>query len=365
MIHATGVDGRTPPARHRGTAARVVVLAACLIMGAALPQGWAEEPGQRGGSWLPLFAMPGRPHVGPLPELTDAERTLATALEADVTALAVEIGERHAGRFHYDNLRKAEALLTERLKAAGYEVEREAFEARGRTVANLVVERRGTTNPDEIVIIGAHYDSAEETPGANDNGTGVAATLALARAFAFRQPARTLRFVLFANEEMPWFQTDAMGSLVHARRCRRNDEQVAVMLSLETIGYYDDEPDSQSFASFPPLRLLYPDTGNFIAFIGNVESGPFVRRAVGAFRETTRFPAYGCAIPDVVEGVGWSDHWAFWQEGYPGVMVTDTAVFRYPYYHDPEDTPDKLDFTRIARVVAGLEHVVTHLVDDP
>ncbi|NBU41436.1 MAG: M28 family peptidase [Planctomycetia bacterium] len=202
--------------------------------------------------------MPGRPHVGPLPELTDAERALATALEADVTALSVEIGERHAGRFHYDNLRKAEALLAERLKAAGYEVERESFEARGRTVANLVVERRGTTRAEEIVIVGAHYDSAEETPGANDNGTGVAATLALARAFADRQPTRTLRFV-----------------------------------------------------------------------------------------------------------VGWSDHWAFWQEGYPGVMVTDTAVFRYPYYHDPEDTPDKLDFTRIARVVAGLEHVVTHLVDDP
>lgn len=342
-----------------------LALVAMLGLACGGPRSRADEPAAGGAAWLPLFAMPGRPHVGPLPELTDAERALATALEADVTALSVEIGERHAGRFHYDNLRKAEALLAERLKAAGYEVERESFEARGRTVANLVVERRGTTRAEEIVIVGAHYDSAEETPGANDNGTGVAATLALARAFADRQPTRTLRFVLFANEEMPWFQTDAMGSLVHARRCRKNDDDVTVMLSLETIGYYDDEPDSQSFASFPPLRLLYPDTGNFIAFIGNVESGPFVRRAVGAFRETTRFPAYGCAIPDVVEGVGWSDHWAFWQEGYPGVMVTDTAVFRYPYYHDPEDTPDKLDFTRIARVVAGLEHVVTHLVDDP
>jgi Zn-dependent M28 family amino/carboxypeptidase len=333
----------------------------CLAVCAALPWSCAEETG---GGWLPSFAMPGTPYTGPLPALTEAERALATALEADVTALAVGIGERHAGRLHFDALRRAEALLQERLAKAGYEVERQAFVARGRTVANLVVERPGADKAAEIVVVGAHYDSAEGTPGANDNATGTAAALALARAFAARAPARTLRFVFFTNEEMPWFQTDQMGSLVYARRCRERNERIVAMLSLETIGYFDDEPGSQSFASFPPLRLLYPDTGNFLAFIGNVESGPLVRRSVGAFRETTRFPAYGCAIPDVVEGVGWSDHWAFWQEGYPGVMVTDTAVFRYPYYHDPEDTPDKLDFGRIARVVAGLERVVTALVDD-
>lgn len=341
--------------------AALIGVLACLAAGAWPPRSCAVEPG----GLLPLFAMPGRPHAGPLPELSAAERALATALEADVTALAVGIGERHAGRFHHEALRRAEALLTDKLQAAGYAVERQAFEARGRTVANLVVERAGATTPGEIVIVGAHYDSAEGTPGANDNGTGVAATLALARAFAAAAPARTLRLVFFTNEEMPWFQTDDMGSLVHARRCRERGERIVAMLSLETIGYYDDEPGSQSFASFPPLRLLYPDVGNFVAFVGNVESGPLVRRVVGTFRETTRFPAYGCAIPDVVEGVGWSDHWSFWQEGFPAVMVTDTAVFRYPYYHDPDDTPDKLDFGRIARVVAGLERVVTALVNDP
>jgi len=308
--------------------------------------------------------MPGRPHTGPLPELDAEERALSAALEADVNTLAVEIGERHAGRFHYDALRRAEAFLSGALAKAGYEVERQAFEARGRTVANLVATRAGSGKPAEIVVVGAHYDSAEETPGANDNATGTAAALALARAFADRTPARTLRFVFFTNEEMPWFQTDEMGSVVYARGCRARAERITAMLSLETIGYYDDEPGSQSFASFPPLRLLYPDTGNFVAFIGNVASAPLVRGSVGVFRETTRFPAYGCAIPDAIEGVGWSDHWAFWQEGYPGVMVTDTAVFRYPHYHDPEDTPDKLDFGRIARVVAGLERVVSALVAD-
>ena len=130
---------------------------------ALLRSGSADEPGSRGEAWLPLFAMPGRPHVGPLPELTDAERTLATALETDVTALAIEIGERHAGRFHYDNLRKAEALLAERLTAAGYEVERESFEARGRTVANLVVERRGTTSSGSRTVIAVPLPGALST----------------------------------------------------------------------------------------------------------------------------------------------------------------------------------------------------------
>jgi hypothetical protein len=154
-----------------------------------------------------------------------------------------------------------------------------------------------------------------------------------------------------------------MGSLRYARRCRERKENVVGMISLETIGYYSDEKGSQKFDSCPPLRLIYPDTGDFVAFVADTKSAALTRRIVGSFRGGTKFPAHGCCLPDVIEGVGWSDHWSFWQTGYPAVMVTDTAPFRYPHYHAPEDTPDKLDYERLARVVAGLERVVGDLAD--
>lgn len=342
-------------------APRFLLVAAALIL--AWPAGQAQEPV----ALMPRLGMPGRPHVGPLPPLADRDQALARELEADVTMLAHEIGERHAGPFHAANLAKAERFIHRSLTAAGLAAERQAYEVRGVTVANLIAEVSGqpAAGPArrEIVVIGAHYDSAEGTPGANDNASGVAATLALARAFAAAKPVRTLRFVFFTNEEPPWFQTDDMGSVRYARRCREGAEPIVAMMAVETIGYFSDAPGSQRFDSFPPLRWLYPDAGNFIAFVGNVGSGPLVARAVGTFRATTPFPAYGCAIPEAIEGVGWSDHWAFWQSGYPAAMVTDTAAFRYPHYHAAEDTPDKLDFGRIARVVRGLERVVAELAE--
>ena len=313
---------------------------------------------------IPLFSMPGEVYKGPLPPLTEAELALAEALEADVKTLATQIGERNVSRFHYDELIAAEKFLQKSLQDAGYKVERQEYEVRamaGAKVANLIAEIPGSDKKEETVVIGGHYDSAVGCPGANDNGSGTAATLALARAFAKKKPARTLRFVLFVNEEPPWFQTKDMGSLVYAKRCKERKENVTAMLSLETIGYYSDEKGSQKFDSLPPLRLLYPDTGNFIAFVADVKSGPLAKQVVGKFRDTTKFPAYGCALPDAIAGVGWSDHWSFWQMGYPGLMVTDTAPFRYPHYHAKEDTPDKIDFERTARVVAGLERVVADL----
>ncbi|MCE9527181.1 MAG: M28 family peptidase, partial [Planctomycetales bacterium] len=282
---------------------------------------------------LPLFSMPGEVHKGPLPKLTEAERTLAKALAADVNKLALEIGERNAGRFHYDDLLAAERFLGKSLEGAGYKVERQPYVVRGMEVANLIIEIPGGDKKEEIVVIGGHYDCVPGCPGANDNGSGTAATLAMARAFAKKKPARTLRFVLFVNEEQPWFQTTEMGSFVYASRCKERKENIVAMLSLETIGYYSDEKGSQKFDNLPPLRLLYPDTGNFIAFVADVKSGPLAQQVVGKFRETTKFPAYGCAMPENIPGVVWSDQWSFWKMGYSGLMVTDTAPFRYPHYH--------------------------------
>jgi Zn-dependent M28 family amino/carboxypeptidase len=244
---------------------------------------------------------------------------------------------------------------------SGYDVQRQAYEVGGTTCCNLEVEIPGNGVADEIVVIGAHYDSVPGSPAANDNASGVGAILALAERFRGRQISRTLRFVAFVNEEAPYAHTEQMGSRVYARRCRERREKVTAMLSLETIGYYGDAPKSQKY---PPLiGWLYPSTADFIAFVGNTRHVGLVRRVTRAFRRHEPFPSQGGALPELVSDIGRSDHWSFWQEGYPALMVTDTAPFRYPYYHTPDDTPDKIDFERTARVVRGLGYAIDDLVE--
>ncbi|MBA3845109.1 MAG: M28 family peptidase, partial [Planctomycetes bacterium] len=203
--------------------------------------------------------------------------------------------------------------------------------------------------------------SVEGTPGANDNGTGAVALIEFARAFAGATPARTLRLVAFVNEEPPYFQRSVMGSLVYARRCQERKDRIAAMISLETIGYYTDEPDSQHFP-LAPLAALYPSTGNFAAVVGQGDSIALVNEVVERFRRLGRFPCEGVALPAAVEGAGWSDHWSFAQCGYPGVMITDTAPFRYPHYHEPTDTVDQIVWDRYARVVEASIAVVAEMV---
>lgn len=301
--------------------------------------------------------MPGTSFSGPLPELTDDERALAKILRDDVEQLAGTIGDRNIPR--YRQLVAAAECVETQLRKAGYQPRRQSFQAKGTPCDNIEAELTGGRQAEEIVVVGAHYDTNPGTPGADDNGSGVAALLALARRLAAARPERTLRFVAFANEEAPYFQTELMGSLVYARGCRERKENVVAMLSLETMGYYSDEAGSQKYPL--PFSMFYPSTGNFIGFIGNLDSGDLVKQVVAKFRATARFPSEGSALPDQFDGVGWSDHWSFWQAGYPAVMVTDTALFRNPHYHAAEDTPDKLDYERMARVVGGLDHVVRDL----
>ncbi len=310
------------------------------------------------GSWSSMIRMPGRTFAGPQPAFLPAEEKLASRLKTDVETLAGRIGARNY--LAYAKLLKAAAYIEARFLEAGYpEVLRETYVVSGLEYVNLSVEIKGTSTPSEIVIIGGHYDSVAGCPGANDNASGTAAVLALAELFATSAPARTLRFTAFTNEEPPHFQTDGMGSRVSARNCRARGENVVAMLSLETIGCYSDAEGSQSYP--PPFSLFYPSKGNFIAFVGNVGSASLVRKTLRAFRERTPFPSEGAAVPSFIPGVGWSDHWSFWQEGYPAIMVTDTAPFRYPHYHTATDTPEKIDYLRCARVVHGLREVVADL----
>ncbi|BAZ11958.1 hypothetical protein NIES4071_37860 [Calothrix sp. NIES-4071] len=296
-----------------------------------------------------MIRMPGESFRGNLPPLTQFEATLRDSLRRHVEKLANDIGERNY--LHYKGLVRAADFLDTSFAEAGYSVKQQGYTIDNKTYYNLEVEIPGTERPDEIVIIGGHYDSVYNSPGANDNGTGAAATLEVARLFAGKKPARTLRFVEFVNEEPPFFFSENMGSLVYAKSCKKRNEKIVAMLSLETMGYYSDQIGSQKYPA--PLDAVYPLQGNFIAFIGNVASSSLVRDVVASFRSHTQFPSEAAALPGEISGVSWSDQWSFWQQGYPGIMVTDTAPFRYPYYHTQQDTADKVDYERFARVVAG------------
>jgi len=288
--------------------------------------------------------------------LNETEISLRTELVTDVQKLAGEIGERNMNR--YPQLLAAADFIEASMTSAGLKPQRVSYELRGRACHNIEVEIRGTS--PEVFVIGAHYDSVFGCPGANDNGSGVAALLALARRFAGKSARQTLRFVAFVNEEPPYFQSEEMGSFVYAKRCQARGDRITGMISLETIGYFSDAPGSQKYPG-AGLGFFYPSKGNFIGFAANTSSRSLLRATVAAFRKAGRLPCEGAALPAAIPGIGWSDQWSFWQCGYPAIMVTDTAPFRYPHYHEPTDTSEKLDYDRFALVVSGMESVIKDL----
>jgi hypothetical protein len=307
-------------------------------------------------SWRAAFAAAAA-LVTIVASAADAQTDAEARIRGHVNVLAGEIGERNVA--HPEALQRAADYVAGELRRAGYEVATQEYDVAGVRCANLTAEQRGSSAPGEIIVVGAHYDSAPGSPGANDNASGVAAVLELARRFAARDTERTVRFVAFVNEEPPYFETPFMGSAVYARAARERGDDVRGMLSLETIGYYSDEPGSQHYPA--PFSLFYPDRGNFVGFVSNFGSRGLMTRAVDAFRAASDFPVEHVATFAWVTGVGWSDHAAFWDAGYEALMVTDTAPFRYPYYHTSRDLPGALDYARLARVTAGLENVVAEL----
>lgn len=308
-----------------------------------------------GAAWWIMIRMPGT-NISTAAPLSTVDIALRTELTADVRTLGAEIGERNIPR--YPQLNAAADFIENSFVRAGLQPRRDTYEVNGLPCHNIETEIRGAS--PQIVVIGAHYDSVFGAPGANDNGSGVAAVLALARRFANKQPRQTLRFVAFVNEEPPYFQTPQMGSFVYASRCKARGDQISAMISLETIGYFSDAPYSQTYP-VPALGMFYPTTANFIGFVGNVRSRALLRRAIALFRQQGKLPSEGAALPSFIAGVSWSDQWSFWQHGYPAIMITDTAPFRYRHYHEPTDTPDKLDYDRFALVVSGVEGITTDL----
>lgn len=313
-----------------------------------------------GWCWWAMIRMPGKSFRGPPPPLTEAQAALREELRAYVEKLGGEIGERNV--FRPKELAAAADYIEATFAEAGLDVTRQTYEAAGEIVHNLIVEIPGGSRASEVVVVGAHYDSVSGGPGADDNATGTAAVLALAKRFAGEKPARTLRFVAFVNEEPPFFYTENQGSLVYARSCRDRGDDVVLMLSVESIGYYSTEPDSQKYPF--PVGMCYPSQADFIGFVGRTTEGRYVRDCLATFRRHAQFPAEGAALPGWLEGIGWSDHWSFWECRYPAIMITDTTLFRTPHYHQASETPDVIDYDRMARVVDGLENLIQRLVSD-
>ncbi len=277
----------------------------------------------------------------------------AVSLNRAVSELAGVIGERNV--YQYSKLCEAADFIEHTFLQAGYHPIRQEYRAKGKIFANIEAELKGAKFPEEIIIVGAHYDSARGSPGANDNGSGVAAVLALSRFFAHTRVSRTIRFVAFTNEERPFLRTPQMGSRVYASRSRARNENVKAMFSLETIGYCSKEKGTQWLSFF---GTLYPSRGDFIVFVGNRFSKELMNQTTQSFQRHRGVPFETATLPSFAPGAKSSDHWSFWKEGYRGVMVTDTAPLRYPHYHKPSDTPGKLHYDFLTGVVQGMRGVL-------
>ena len=331
---------------------RLAKLAAAIVILGAIVAGSA---------WWYVLGTPGRSYEGPLPPLTDEERDLAARLRRHVDAIA---SEPH--NLDYPQALERAAVYIERvLTKQGHKPEPQVYEVDAHPVRNIAVTLSSSllTPPRRTIVIGAHYDSCLIAPGANDNGTGTAAVLELARLLAdVKTPDTQLILVLFVNEEPPYFKSPHMGSVHFARMLADRKEPVAAMLSLETIGYFSDDPGSQKYPQ--PFGKALPSTGNFVSFVATTGSRDLQQRVMASFRATTKFPTVGGVAPGYIHGIDWSDHWSFVEAGFQAMMITDTAVFRYPHYHKATDTPDKVDYERLARVTKGIERSIRELAGD-
>lgn len=295
--------------------------------------------------------MPGKSYSGSFTG-TPTESEIEADLRTHIHNLCKVIGQRNS----QTALQASVDYIKTNLAKLGYEVREQEFEVDQQKFRNLEAELKGNSPDAETLLVGAHYDSVTGSPGADDNGSGVATVLELAKLCKDKQHKNNIRFVLFACEEPPYFSSENMGSCHYAKLCKKEGKKIQGILVMETLGYYTDKPDSQTY----PLGFApgYPTIGNFIGFVGNQSSRPLIEKCVKTFREQCDFPSEGISAPDWINGIDWSDQYWFWKNSIPGLMITDTAPYRYPHYHSLQDTEDKLNYPSFAKVVSGLLKVV-------
>ncbi len=283
---------------------------------------------------------------------------LEQRLADHVAFLSQNIGARNLG--HYSALVKASEYIFDSITAFKFCVEKQEYSVTGKAVHNLILEKKGTDEPDEIFILGAHYDTVLDSPGADDNATGIAALLEIIRLLEDYQNQKTIRFVAFTLEEPPFFGTDKMGSMAYAKKCRENQDNIIGMVAFEMLGYFSEEPNSQEYP-LAEMKMAYPERGNFIGVVGNKHSEKFTEAFVKKLKDTSLAKVEFLIANSFMPGVDLSDHASFWKYDYPALMLTDTAFFRNPYYHTAEDKIDHLNFKKFARLVLGLNYTLREL----
>lgn len=249
-------------------------------------------------------------------------------------------------------------------RSIGFESSRECFDALGDQATNIIVERRGIKRADEILLLGAHYDTVFSTPGADDNASAVAVLLEVSRLLSEHQSKRTIRYVAFACEEPPYFNVDAMGSQHHARQSRLRGDKILGMLCLEMVGYFTTAKDSQTVPPLIPkwMRRFFPRRGDFLAAVGNMSSWKLCWQFRRGFKRGARsMPLFSICLPEKINEIRLSDNSSFWDQGYQALMLTDTSFLRNPNYHRATDTPDTLDYGRMTEVTLGVASALRFL----
>jgi Zn-dependent M28 family amino/carboxypeptidase len=287
----------------------------------------------------------------------NSQRTIDPArLEAHVRKLSVELAPRDES--HIENLYRVAEYIKNEFSQTTASVSEQPYRVSGKSYRNVIAQ----FGPDsaERIVIGAHYDTAGPLPGADDNASGVAGLIELARLLGRQQPPMRVELVAFTLEEPPYFRTTGMGSSVHAESLRKQNIRVRAMFSLEMIGYFSDAPNSQQFPA-GILRAFYPSTGNYIGVVGRLSDWSLARHTKAAMRNASPLPVYSINTPSFVPGVDFSDQLNYWHAGYGALMITDTAFYRNGNYHTAHDTAEKLDYKRMAMVVEGVYAAVVEL----
>lgn len=287
----------------------------------------------------------------------NADRTVdPSRLETHVRKLSVELAPRDES--HIENLDRVADYIKSEFSQTGASVSEQPYRIQGNFYRNVIA--LFGPESEERIIVGAHYDTAGPLPGADDNASGVAGLIELARLLGRQQPPLRVELVAFTLEEPPYFRTTGMGSSIHAQSLRKQNIRVRAMFSLEMIGYFSDASNSQHFP-VPILRAFYPSTGNFIGVVGRLSEWLLVRRTKATMRNASPLPVYSINAPSFVPGVDFSDQLNYWHADYSAVMITDTAFYRNPNYHTAHDTEEKLDYNRMAMVVEGVYAAVVEL----
>ncbi len=303
--------------------------------------------------------MPGEGNPDKMSPVTPELTELAQGLHDHVNQLSSAIGERSSGQ--PIKLAQTADYIQQHFEQLGYIPTVRIFgELQYR---NIEVDLYGREKRNEIIVVGAHYDTRWLSPGADDNASGIAGLIEIARILKNQRYTRTIRFIAFANQEVPSYQRAEMGSMYSAKRSYARAELITGMIGLEMIGYYSEKPGSQNYPSL--LSRFYPDQGNYIAFVGNLASRDLLLNAISHFRAQQIFPSEGLIAPDWAgRTISRSDHGSYWYYDFPAIMVTDTANYRNPNYHTAADSADKLDYEKMARVVNGLANMIVRLAQD-